>query len=549
MRFFKIFFLYFNTLKFLKLKQIYMRIWFNLFKPRLVKTHIPILRLAKNEIYQSAKKKVSLINEDTFCFLNKSESLSEIGWNGEVNNVSRLWRYNQHYFDDLNAIQASRRNEWHNKLLNRWVKENPIGHGIGWHSYPTSLRIVNWIKWHCSKNILNETCKKSLAIQVRWLNKRIEWHILGNHLFSNAKALVFAGLFFSGKEADGWLKKGLKIINRELEEQILNDGGNFERSPMYHSIFLEDLLDLINISYVFPGIISELNFNKWKKLANKMFNWLDTMVHPDGNISFFNDSTFGVSPKLNELIRYANRLGLNYNLKKFDKINHLADSGYIRLNYKNVVAILDVAQIGPDYLPGHAHADTLSFEFSLFGKRLLVNGGTSQYGVNSIRHNERSTKSHNTVTINNENSSEVWNGFRVARRAYPYGLNITELENSLSVSCSHNGYRRLNGKPSHSREWQLFQSSLIIKDKIKGPFKTAYAYFHFHPLIKINQNDKEDWTLIIPNCQQAKLQVKKGESKIEKSFYSPEFNKRFEIQCLKVKLEDSASCVNITWDN
>jgi uncharacterized heparinase superfamily protein len=54
--------------------------------------------------------------------------------------------------------------------------------------------------------------------------------------------------FFQVKSLKIWLKKGLKIINDELNEQVLNDGGNFERSPMYHSIFLEDLLDLINIS-------------------------------------------------------------------------------------------------------------------------------------------------------------------------------------------------------------------------------------------------------------------------------------------------------------
>ena len=122
------------------------------------------------------------------------------------------------------------------------------------------------------------------------------------------------------------------------------------------------------------------------------------------------------------------------------------------------------------------------------------------------------------VTINNENSSEVWDRFRVARRAYPYDLTIAELENSINVSCSHNGYKRLIGKPTHSREWQLFRSSLIIKDKIKGPFKNAYAYFHFHPYIKIIQNDTGDWNLIIPNGQQVKLQVKKVNQKLRKVF-------------------------------
>ena len=55
--------------------------------------------------------------------------------------------------------------------------------------------------------------------------KKIEWHILGNHLFANAKALVFAGLFFQGKEANAWLVKGSRILSNEVPEQILPDGG------------------------------------------------------------------------------------------------------------------------------------------------------------------------------------------------------------------------------------------------------------------------------------------------------------------------------------
>ncbi|MFB1490650.1 MULTISPECIES: heparinase II/III family protein [unclassified Thiocapsa] len=53
----------------------------------------------------------------------------------------------------------------------------------------------------------------------------------------------------------------------------------------------------------------------------------------------------------------------------------------MHLEAGSAVALLDVAPIGPDYLPGHAHADTLSFELSLFGQRVIVNGGTSRYRI------------------------------------------------------------------------------------------------------------------------------------------------------------------------
>lgn len=539
---------YFHTIRFLKFKQIYYRIWFRLIDPSIDYSPAANLRVEKKNFCIPIQKKISLLNKDTFYFLNKSWSLPEIGWNGNDNTVPKLWRYNQHYFDDLNAIEASKRKLWHDQLLMRWINENPVGKEVGWEPYPISLRIVNWIKWHLSGNVLSEPCIQSLALQTRWLSKRIEKHILANHLFSNAKALIFSGLFFSSKESEIWLNKGLKIIDDELNEQVLSDGGNFERSPMYHSIFLEDILDLINISQVYPKAIQERQVNEWIKKLNDMFGWLDTMTHPDGEISFFNDSAAGIAPNLNELINYAQRLGIKYTAYKFNKVTNLSHTGYVRLTSRNAIALLDVAPIGPDYQPGHAHADTLSFELSLFGQRLLVNGGTSEYGNSSIRQYERSTKAHNTVVVNNENSSEVWSGFRVARRAFPFDLKIEELENFTSIICFHDGYKRLVGKPIHKRNWQFFDSALIIKDDIKGLFKSAHAYFHFHPSITIVKKQDRIFNLEISSGQKIILEVKIGKPIIESSYYSSGFGKRIKTQCLNLSLDEKdGSCVKISW--
>lgn len=539
---------YFHTIRFLKFKQIYHKIWFHLIDPSIDYSPAANLRVLKKTFCIPVQKKISLLNKDTFYFLNKSWSLPEIGWNGNDNTVPKLWRYNQHYFDDLNAMDASKRKLWHDQLLMHWVNDNPVGKGVGWEPYPISLRIVNWIKWHLSGNILSDPCIQSLALQTRWLSKRIEKHILANHLFSNAKALIFTGLFFSSKESEIWLNKGLKIIDDELNEQVLSDGGNFERSPMYHSIFLEDILDLINISQVYPKAIQQRRVNKWIKKLNDMFRWLDTMSHPDGEISFFNDSAMGIATNLNELVNYAQRLGIKYSANKFNTAKILADTGYIRLASNNAIALLDVAPIGPDYQPGHAHADTLSFELSLFGQRLLVNGGTSEYENSPVRQYERSTKAHNTVVVNNENSSEVWSRFRVARRAYPFDLIVKELENFVSITCSHDGYKRLFGKPIHKRNWQLFETSLIITDHIMGSFKNAYAYFHFHPSVTIVKNQNSKFNLEMSNGQNIIIEVKIGKPIIQTSYYSPEFGKRIKIKCLKVSLDEkNGACVQILW--
>ena len=79
---------------------------------------------------------------------------------------------------------------WHRDLLIRWVRENPPETGTGWQPYPTSLRIVNWVKWAVAGNLLPDACVHSLVVQARTLFSRQEWHLLGNHLLANAKALA-----------------------------------------------------------------------------------------------------------------------------------------------------------------------------------------------------------------------------------------------------------------------------------------------------------------------------------------------------------------------
>lgn len=496
----------------------------------------------------------SLIGPEEFSFLGLQGTLGLFGWDGLFR--EKLWRYNQHYFNDLNASESSERHEWHLALLKNWVEQNPPALGVGWESYPISLRMVNWIKWSLAGNALPTPCIQSLAIQARFLSKRLEWHLLGNHLLANAKALVFAGLFFQGEEATEWLKKGLNIIESELMEQILQDGGHFERSPMYHAIVLEDLLDLVNASQLWPESIDFSVVSGWRAAARKMFFWLGTMTHPDCQISFFNDAAFGIAPPIADLEAYADHLGINYvgqeNFGDYSNehcnIRHLKDSGYIRLTSRDAVAILDVAPIGPDYLPGHAHADTLSFEMSTFNQRVIVNGGTSQYGLGQKRLRERQTVSHSTVEVDGRSSSEVWSGFRVARRAYPFDLELSNNADQVIVSCSHDGYKYLPGKPVHRRTWLLRKNAIEVRDIIQGSHSKAIARFIFHPNISIFGMGQGIWKLRLSQGELITIAVDKGFSQLEDAFYAPEFGKVLSTQCLSVQLEQGGSSVRMEWN-
>ena len=538
-------------MRYLRPVQFYGRLWFHIARPKPDLSLPPSVRPPSNSWHSPARREPSLIGANRFRFLGEEGALSEIGWDDPLR--EKLWRYNQHYFDDLNAKGANERADWHRQLLADWIESNPPGIGTGWEPYPTSLRIVNWIKWALAGNELPEACLHSLAVQTRWLLKRLEVHLLGNHLFANAKALMFAGLFFDEPEADRWLSKALHILACEVPEQILPDGGHFERSTMYHALALEDMLDLINAANSFAASLDpaqQLQVTDWKHRTQTMRTWLQAMCHPDGEISLFNDSALSIAPNPAELEAYASRILGDIPSDTEASLVHLSDSGYVRLAYGPAVALLDIAPVGPDYLPGHAHADILSFELSVGKQRVLVNSGTSCYGVSDERLRQRGTAAHNTVVVDRQDSSEVWGGFRVARRAYPLDLQIQHAEgaSTIEIQCSHNGYSRLHGSPIHRRTWSMYEDGLAVTDQVVGLHQIAEARFHFHPDAQIHiEPNKTEGQALFPNGTAITWHIDRGEGRLESSTWHPRFGSAISNTCLTVELIDGASMLRFSW--
>ena len=489
---------YWHTLRYLKPVQYYGRLWFRLARPRPDLRAAPALR-SRATAWVPCARASSMMGSDRFQFLNKERTLSTAeDWNNAA--WPKLWLYNAHYFDDLVATGFKLRGYWHRAILMRWVAENPPGKGNGWEPYPASLRIVNWLKWGAAGNVLDAAVHQSLAVQARWLRKRLEIHLQGNHLWANAKALVFAGAMFEGAEADAWRETGLAILKRELAEQILPDGGHFERSPMYHAIVLEDLLDLVQLAAMHAGLFADNDVGHWRETARKMLRWMRIMSHPDSGIAFFNDAAFGIAPDIAALTAYAAALRLTSDDTPLADIEELPDSGYVRLQAGAAVLIADVGEIGPDYLPGHAHADTLSFELSLYERRVLVNGGTSTYEAGVERLRQRGTAMHNTVQVDGADSSEVWGGFRVARRARPLDVRWGRDAAGLWIEAGHDGYLRLPGRVIHRRRWELSPMRLRISDAVDGQFGEAKANYRFAPGVVANVSSQSGGRTELKEC-------------------------------------------------
>jgi uncharacterized heparinase superfamily protein len=501
------------------------------------------------------------IQQLKFNFLNK-----EYGFNGDIDwhnkEISHLWRYNLHYFEFGISLGTTWNRNKENisyyktfkQLVYSWIKHNQqLGQGDGWHPYTLSLRLVNWTyAYDLFKPLINEDPDfgkrflQSYSIQTLFLKDNVEWDVLGNHLIENGKALVFAGLFLQSSRADSILEKGLSILWGQLNEQVLSDGGHYERSPMYHQIVLRDYLEVVNLL-----IQSNLTVPEWVtcKLA-LMLQFQNETLHPDGNIALLNDSAFSIAPSASSIRLLAAKLGigeawdrdepgslLDWLLigKRVDRslgehkgslqpISFVgSESGYFAYRGEKLFLIADAGLSCPDFLPAHAHADFGSYELSFGGDRWIVDSGVYQY-QGEYRNQFRGTAAHNSLMVNGRNQSDVWGNFRLAERARPLNVKHDESQGFWSLIASHSGYQNIGVIPTR-KFFVIDDSKILVLDEIKCTDKIlAESFIHLHPDIKIEEHEDylrtslNDRTMVIQPIGQFNPKVS-----ISKGMYSPEF--------------------------
>jgi len=470
-----------------------------------------------------------------FSFLNSD---NDVGWppDWNRNDLPKLWLYNLHYFEYLWALNY----ENSKSLVLDWIENHTLQREqLGWEPYPTSLRLMNLCGVFFSKyrrqieddlDFLNKLWT-NILLQMQWLSEHLETHLLGNHLFENGAANAFVGSCFSGCEAERWLQLGKSILEREIPEQIFGDGMHFERSPMYHCRITYLLAMLYNTSH------SEL-VDLVKEPLKRAINALVKLTHPDGQIALLNDSAFSVYNIPDQLVTYVQEsLADNNGENKTATAGPFAlpDAGYYGFrDDAGTYIVCDAALIGPDYIPGHAHADIFSFELSMRGHRVIVDSGVHDYEVSPMRRYCRSTKAHNTVEIDGQDQCEMWAAFRVARRGRPYNVRWKPTQEGFELSAWHDGYKRLKGRPIHHRKFVWCKpGSLRIEDRIIASCpKSVTSRLHLHPYCSI---DKVEDNSVCVSYLSGKFKLSfsgEGKLSLEESFYCPEFGKKLENKAL-----------------
>jgi len=476
----------------------------------------------------------------------------------------RLWRFHLHSFEYLRHLLVASLDDpecafrLFKRLVDSWIEGNRVVDGDGWHPFTISNRTVEWILAAChfaprleEDQEFTRVLLASLFEQVRFLNRNLERDVGGNHLIKNLKALVWAGLLFEGREARQWLDRGLSGLEEEMHEQLLGDGAHFERNPGYHVQVLCDLLE--------TGLCLRLNRGEspsWlEKSVDRMAEWLRQILPDSGSLPRFKDTTQSPLQDATDVLKAASIFcsksvpsfrrsreiysGLLFGRGGISKTGRgartgssramrrlparwLSESGYLVLRDSGYgdFLMMDAGKVCPDTLPAHAHADLFSFELTLSDVPVVVDPGVFTYEGGEWRDFFRSTAAHNTVEVERADQSEVWDRFRVARRARVVRTICQETDSGLLFQAWHDGYQRLEPPVMHCRTllWHRSRRIWAVVDRLNGAGSVeASNRVHFHPLIKPTNSGRGGRAWQIPVCSENAWLIFLGEGSHQSS--------------------------------
>ncbi|MDP4022578.1 heparinase II/III family protein [Methylobacterium sp. NEAU 140] len=302
---------------------------------------------------------------------------------------------------------------------------------------------------------------RAIARNAQQLERDLRRGVPPHWRLTAAVALCYAGLCCEGIQPI--LRRATRVLSRELDRQILPDGGHRSRDPRFAMDLLLDLLPLRQ-SYLSRSVEPPAAL---LRAVDRMLPLLRLLRHPDASLSHFNGMGATDADHLATLLVYDGALAR--------PMMHAPNSGYERLEGGRVVVVADVGGSPPLPYSANAGAGCLSFEMSSGPQRIVVNCGLPASG-GDLRRLARSTPAHSTASVANasscrflapaswglEHAAAAWlirrRGPVVLRGPASVAAERVEEGDSLLLAGRHDGYGPDYGVV-HERRWQLFPAA------------------------------------------------------------------------------------------
>jgi Heparinase II/III-like protein/Heparinase II/III N-terminus len=349
--------------------------------------------------------------------------------------ATRLGGFHAEYGEDVLAATRAGDADGARALVESWIDDHPPRNDDAWHPYPLSTRVGNWIAaLTLAPELASPRLSKSLWLQLRRLEANVEDDILGNHVIRNARALVLGGAAF---DVPALTRRGIDLLRRELPEQVLRDGGHYERSPVYHLVVLRDLLE-----------VQAASPHSWLGEAiDRMRVFAAALTRPDGEPALFNDGGLEQAPKL-ELPDPPDGLVV------------FEDAGFAVVREGSLWFAFRCGPAAPQFLPAHAHADALSFQLWWNGREVFADAGTYTYEPGPERDWFRGTAAHATIRVDGHDQFRLWGAFRSGRLP---AVKLHFAREGIVEATVHLG-RRVR----HVRKLEWSGSDVVVHDRLEG---------------------------------------------------------------------------------
>jgi len=432
------------------------------------------------------------------------------------------WFHGLVWLGDVAALSGGERGgeapyfarEW----LTAWMDANTHFSPIAWAPEVTAERIINVMRtWSFlvrgdAAGPFDKLLRHTMGRDIRHITRSAPPPGSGYARLHTLKGLAFATLALAGRER--CIPKVLERLEREIDAQVLPDGGHVERNPERLADVLRDLLELKALITAATGQMSGCVQNAIDRAAPM----LRQLRHPDGGLALFNGGQEGDPAALDLLLSHTDA--------STQAPGRAPYAGFQHLGAGSVNVIMDCGAPGGDHgAPGHRHhAGTLSFEMSIGAQRLIVNCGARQGAADPWRTALAATAAHSTLTVNDTSSAAFSLDGALHRGPEQVPCKRTDSDDGTLVEASHDGYLNAFGLIHHRA---LFVGpggdDLRGEDRLTGTGGEYFTIrFHLHPnvkasllgegagaLLRFGTRHKETW----------RLRTSAGEVKLEDSIY------------------------------
>jgi hypothetical protein len=400
--------------------------------------------------------------------------------------------------------------------IRTWVEQNPPFHGINWTSgLEIAIRLISWalavdlVGLAGAQNDDAEILALSVALQARHLHDNLSVYASSknNHLIGEACGLLVAGAKFTFLgEAERWAVRGRRVLERELPLQVCGDGVSRELSVQYQSFVMEFGLTALAaaksidrpMSRRFREVIGQMAFflasicgeaetppSTGDEDGGRVYDlggeqhrqalraaWCGALAAGLGSLKTgeprdLEPAVWMMGPEVTAE-RPPSAQAAGESLRDSRSVA-FPEGGYYVLERGGQHAVMDCGELGYLSIAAHGHADCLSVSMAVDGRWLVVDPGTYCYHrAREWRDHFRSTRAHNTVTVDGLSQSEIRGPFMWGKRAGPQPRVWISSRLFDLFEGAHDGYVRSCGVMHHRTIVLTRGGGWIIVDRLEG---------------------------------------------------------------------------------